>query len=41
MVSFMLSDLQHLANILSGRVTFFIGKDGIVKDVCDSMIDWK
>lgn len=24
-----------------GRETFFIGKDGIVKDVCDKMVDWK
>ncbi|KAJ9105936.1 hypothetical protein QFC20_004174 [Naganishia adeliensis] len=26
--------------LIDGRVTFFIGKDGIIKDVCDSMIDW-
>jgi hypothetical protein len=24
-----------------GRETFFIGKDGLVKDVCDKMVDWK
>ncbi|KAJ9116470.1 hypothetical protein QFC22_004912 [Naganishia vaughanmartiniae] len=26
--------------LIDGRETFFIGKDGIVKDVCDKMIDW-
>lgn len=29
------------AHLCAGRETFFIGKDGMVKDVCDKMVDWK